>query len=67
MAYIYKNPRECIRALTLIREQMMYQGKDESVNALETAIGYLTSMQIEIDMRKKPSEEPPKPSDCPWK
>ena len=47
MRYIYKNPKECIRALTLIKEQMMYQGKDESINAIETAIGYLEVMVIQ--------------------
>ena len=45
--YIYKNPKECIRALRLIKEQVMYQNKEETLNALETAIRYLEVMAIQ--------------------
>ena len=47
--YIYQSPKECSRALQLIAEQM--DPETESANALYTAIGYLTSMQIESVMR----------------
>ena len=53
--YIYKSPKECSRALQLIAEQM--DPETESANALYTAIGYLTSMQIESDQKRKEAEE----------
>lgn len=40
--YIFQNPKECIRALTLIKENI--RGK-ETINTLEAAIKYLESMR----------------------
>lgn len=49
--YIYQSPKECSRALQLIMEQT---DKDsETHNVLETAIGYLFTLQMECDDRQK--------------
>lgn len=45
--YLYKNAEECKRALILIKEQIIYQGKDETVNALEIAIKLLDILIIQ--------------------
>lgn len=52
--YIYQNPKECARALTLIMEQT--DKESETHNALETAINYLYVMQLECDDDKKKRE-----------
>lgn len=49
--YIYQSPKECSRALQLIMEQT---DKDsETHNVLETAIGYLFTLQMECDDQRK--------------
>lgn len=49
--YIYQNPAECARALSLIMEQMPKDS--ESANALKTAVNYLGVLQMDCDREKE--------------
>lgn len=49
--YIYQSPKECSRALQLIMEQT--DKESETHNVLETAIGYLLTLQMKCDDRQK--------------
>lgn len=49
--YIYQSPGECSRALQLIKEQT--DKESETYNALNTAIGYLLTLQAKCNDEKK--------------
>ena len=49
--YFYQSPKECSRGLQLIMEQT--DKESETHNVLETAIGYLFTLQMECDDEKK--------------